>query len=162
MAANCAGADHADGLLGDRRVQRDDVGLGEQLVEAVAGLVVVRVVGDDLDAQPLQAPSQRPGDGAETDQPGRLPRHLPRPEPLVGDRAVAKHLALPHIRVGGQQVAGGREKQGERHFGDGVGVAAGGVEHRDARARWRRRRRRCSGRRGSRRWPEAAGRTPGR
>ena len=126
------------------------------------GLVVVRVVGDDLDAQPLQAPSQRPGDGTETDQACRPPRHLPRPEPLVGDRAVAKHLARPDIRVGGQQVAGGPEKQGERHFRDGVGVAAGGVEHRDARTRWRRRRRRCSGRRGSRRWPAAAGRTPGR
>ena len=38
------GADHPDGLVGDRRVQRDDVGLGEQLVKAVARLVVVRVV----------------------------------------------------------------------------------------------------------------------
>ena len=106
----------------------------EQLVEAVAGLVVVRVVGDDLHAQPLQPPSQRPADRAEPDQPGGLPGDLPGPEPLVGDRAVAKHLAGPDIRVGGQQVAGRREQQGERHLGDGVGVAARGVQHRDARA----------------------------
>ena len=42
------GADHPGGVGGHRRVHRDDVGLGEQLVEAVSRLVVVRVVGDDL------------------------------------------------------------------------------------------------------------------
>ena len=66
-------------------------------------------------------------------RPGRSPRHLPRPEPLIGDGAVAKHLARPDIRVGGQHVAGDREEQGECHLGDGVGIAARGVEHRDAR-----------------------------
>ena len=143
-------------------MERDDVGLGEQLVEAVAGLVVVRVVRDDVEPESFETPLQGPGDGAEPDQAGGLPGHLPRPEPLVGDRAVAKRLARPDIRVGGYQVAGGREKQGDRHLGDGVGIAAGGVEHRDAR---------FGGTgdvdvvrvaAGRRRWPAAASRIPGR
>ena len=87
------GADHPDGGVGDRRVQGDDVGLLEQFVEAVAGLVVVRVVGDDRDAESSQPPSQRPADGAETHQAGRLSGDLTAAEPLVGDRSVAKHLA---------------------------------------------------------------------
>ena len=63
--------------------------------------------------------------------PAVRPASSARPEPLVGDGAVAKHLAGPDVRVGGQQVTGGREQQGERHLGDGVGVAARRVEHRD-------------------------------
>ena len=51
-------------------------------------------------------------------------------EPLVGDGAVAKHLAGPDIRVGGQHVTGGREQQRDGHLGDRVGVAARRVQHR--------------------------------
>ena len=103
----------------------------EQVVEAVAGLVVVRVVGDDRDAQPGQPPPQRPADGAEAHQAGRSPGDFAGAEPLVGDGSVAKHLAGPHIRVGGQQVTGGREQQRDGHLGDRVGVAARGVQNRD-------------------------------
>ena len=87
-----------------------------------------------LTPEPFEAPLQCPGDGAEPDEACGLSGHLPRPEPLVGDRAVAKRLARPHIRVGRQQVAGGPEEQRDRHLGDGVGIAAGRVQHRDARA----------------------------
>ena len=104
------GADHPDGVVGDRRMQRDDVGIGEQLVKAVLRLVVVRVIGNDVDAQPRQSPPQRASDRAETDQACCSSRHLPRPESLVGERAVAKYLALSDIRVGAQHVAGGREE----------------------------------------------------
>ena len=124
------GADHADGVLGDGRMQRDDVGLIEQLVEAVSGLGVERVVGDDRDAEPLQPPPQRQPDRAEADQSGRSPRDFVCAEPLVGDGAVAKHLAGPDVRVGGQHVTGGREQQRNGHLGDRVGVAARGVQHR--------------------------------
>jgi hypothetical protein len=37
------GADHADGIDGDQCVQRDDVGLLEQLIEGVLRLVAIRV-----------------------------------------------------------------------------------------------------------------------
>ncbi len=60
-----------------------------------------------------------------------LARHLPRPETLVGNRAVAKHLAGPDVGVGANQMTGGGEQQGDRHLGDRVGVAARRVQHRD-------------------------------
>ena len=59
-------------------------------------------------------------------------RHLPGPEPLVGDRAVAEHLAGAHVVVGGEEVTGDGEQQTDRQLGHAVGVAAGRVEHRDA------------------------------
>ena len=113
-------------------MQGDDVGLAQQLVEAVAGFVVVRVVRDDPHAQPGQPPPQRPADGAEAHQPGGESGDLPAAEPLIGDAAVAKHVAAADIRVGGQQVAGGGQQQRHRHLGDRVGVAGRGVQHRDA------------------------------
>ncbi len=72
-------------------------------------------------------------DRAEAHEPGRQPRDLPGPEALVGDGAVAEHLAGADVRVGGQHVASGRKEQGDRHLGDRVGVAAGRMQHRDAR-----------------------------
>ena len=126
-------ADHADGLIGDGCVQRDDVGLGEEFVETVVGLVVVRVVGDDRHAEPLQPPPQGTRDGAEAHQPRGSAGDLPCPESLVGNGAVAKHLPGSDIRVGGQHVAGGGEQQCDRHFRDRIGVAPGCVQHRYAR-----------------------------
>ena len=86
-------------------------------------------------AQPGQPPLQRAADGTETHQPGGAPGEFGAPEPLIGDGAVAKHLPGPDVGVGGQQVTGGREQQGDRHLGDRVGVAARRVQHRDAGAR---------------------------
>jgi xylulokinase len=124
-------ADQPGGVVGDRGVQRDDVGLRQQLVETVAGLVVVRVAGDDVQAQTGKPPLDRLTDRAEADQPGGAPGDLPGPEALVGNGAVAKHVAGPHISVGGQQVPGGGQQQRYRHLGDRVGVAGRGVQHRN-------------------------------
>ena len=40
-------------------------GLAQQIGQAVAGLVVVRVVGDDVHAESAESPLQRPTDSAE-------------------------------------------------------------------------------------------------
>ena len=122
-------------VVGDRCVQRDHVSLGEQLVEAVAGLVVVRVGRDDGHAQPGQPPFQCPADGAETHESGRAPGDLPGAEPLIRDGAVAEHLACPHLPVGRHHVAGGGEQKCERHLGNRVGIAGRRVQHRNARRR---------------------------
>ena len=99
----------------------------EQLVEAVAGLVVVRVVGDDRDAEPGQPPPQGPADGAEAHQARRPPGDLAAAEPLVGDGAVAKHLAGADIGVGGaardgwpRTAARRPSRRPRRHCGPGV------------------------------------------
>ena len=134
----------------------------EQLLEAVAGLVVVGVVGDDRDAQPRQPPPQRPADGAQAHQACGSPGDFAAAEPLIGDGAVAKHLAGPDIGVGGQQVAGGREQQRDGHLGDGVGIAARRVQNRDPRRPLRRQCRRCWDHRGWTRSPAAGARTPAR
>ena len=142
-------ADEALGLGGDRRVHRDDVGLGEQVVERVGGVGRVRVVRDDAHAEPLEPPLRRPADRAEPDDADGAARELPGPEALVGDRAVAPDLALAHVRVGPDDAAVHREEQPDGDLGHGVGVAARGAQHRDARGRWRRGCRRWSGRRGT-------------
>ena len=74
------GADQPGGVGGHRCVQRDDVGLGQQLVQAVSGLVVVGVVGDNphAEARPAatgpRAPPRR----------GRSARPFGRPPPRRG------------------------------------------------------------------------------
>ena len=57
-------------------------------------------------AEALEPPPHGPADGAEADQPGGPARQLPGPEALVGDRAVAVHLALAHVAVGGHDAGG--------------------------------------------------------
>ena len=125
-------ADHPGGLRRHGRVHRDDVCSGEQFVEAAVGVRRVRVVGDDREAESLEPPLGRPPDRAETDDPGRPARQLPRPEPLVRDGAVLEHLPGPDVGVGPDHVAGHREQQRDRQFGDRVGVAPGTAEHGDA------------------------------
>ena len=114
-------------------MHRDDVGLGEQVVERVRGVVGVRVVGDDAHAEPFEPPLRGAADRAEADEARGPPRELPRPEPLVGDRAVAVDLALAHVEVGAHDAAVHREQQRDGELGDGVGVAARRPQHGDAR-----------------------------
>ena len=105
----------------------------QQLVEAMAGLVAVRVVGDDRHAKARQPPAQRSADGAEAHQARGASGDLAAAEPLVGDGSVAKHLARADVRFGRQQVAGGREQQCDGHLGDRVGVAPRRVQNRNPR-----------------------------
>ena len=86
-AGELVGADQADRVGRDHGVHRDDVGLGQQVVELVGGGVVEGVVGDDLHAQALEAPGRGPPDRAEADDAHGPARELPGPVALVGDRA---------------------------------------------------------------------------
>ena len=82
--------------------------------------------------RPFEAPACRAAHGAESDEAGGAPGQLPAPEALVRDRAVAVHLALAHVAVGGHEVPGDGEQQAHGQLGHTVGVATGGSQHRDA------------------------------
>ena len=106
-AIELRGTDHAGRLGRDHRVHRHHIGFGEQLVERVRG-VGVRTGRRRSRASrgPRSATSARAPDGTEADDAGGAPRDLPRAVALVGDRAVAVHLALAHIGVGGHDACG--------------------------------------------------------
>ena len=72
-ARELVGADQPGRLRRHHRVHRNDIRFREQVVERVGCFGVVRVVGDDLHAETLEAPLRRPSDGAEPDDPGRTP-----------------------------------------------------------------------------------------
>ena len=132
MAANCVGAHQPERLGRDGGVHRHDVGLGQQVVEAVGGVVGERVAGDHAHAEALEAPAGGPADGAQPDEAGGAAGELPAAEALVGDRAVAVHLALAHVAVGGDEVAGDGEQEADGELGHAVGVAPGRPQHGDA------------------------------
>ncbi len=125
------GADHPRRLGCHRRVHRDDVGLGQQVVELVRGRRVVGIERDDLHAQAREPPGQRLPDRTQADDAGGLPRDLPRPVPLIRDRSALVDAAVANVAVGLDHVAVQREEQRHRHLGHGVGVAAGGTENGD-------------------------------
>ena len=70
-------------------------------------------------------------------RPAVRPGELPAAEALVGDRAVAVHLALAHVAVGGDEVAGDGEQQADGELGHAVGVAARAPAARGCPWRWR-------------------------
>ena len=80
----------------------------------------------------LEAPLRGPAHRAEADDAGGPPGDLPGAVALVGDGAVVEDRAGAHVAVAGDDVAGDGEEQGDGHLGDAVGVAARGVQHRDA------------------------------
>jgi len=61
---------------------------------------------------------------AQADQAHGLAGQLPGPVALVGDLAVPVDLAGPHVLVRREQAPRGREEEGDRQLGHGVGVAA--------------------------------------
>ena len=132
---------------------RETMSACEQFVEAVAGLVVVRVVGDDRDAQSGQPPSQRPADGAETHQAGRPAGDLTAAEALVGDRSVAKHLAGPTSASAGSKWRVAANSSATAISATASALRPGVCRTRESR-RWRRRCRRCSGHRAWMRRPQ--------
>ena len=87
-------------------MHRHDVGLGEQVVERVRGVGRERVVADDLHAEAGEPPRRRPAHRAVADDAGGLAGHLPGPEALVGDGAVAVGLAGAHVEVGADDARG--------------------------------------------------------
>src|SRR5262249_44425470 len=126
------GSHHARGLGRDHGVYRHDVGLGEQVVERVRGVVGVRIVRDHAHAEPLETPAGGAPDGTEADEAGGAPGELPGAEALVGDRPVAGDLALTDVPVGAHDAAGDGRQEADRELGDGVGVAPGRPQHGDA------------------------------
>jgi len=122
-------ADEPAGLVGERCVQRDDVGLGEQPVEldelgaerASETLRRERVVRDDLHLERRGAPSDEATDAPDADEAERL-----APE-LAAHELAAGPLTAPDARVRGHDVAHEGECQRERVLRGCVDVARRGV-----------------------------------
>ena len=143
-----AGADHAAGLLVERHVQGDEVALGEQRVQRVFPLDLLRqlprvldgdhrVVADDVHAQMHGGIGHQHADGAQTDHAQRLAAQLRADEGLLALLHGLFHrgaLALERARPldAAHDVAAGEQHAGQYHLGDGVGVRARRVEHADA------------------------------
>ena len=121
------------GLVGQGRVQGDEVGAGEKIVQlhllhpelhgALGGQE--RVIGDHLHPQAIGAVGDDGADIAAADQAQRLGRQLHAHE------AVLLPLAGLGGLVGFRQLAGEGEDQGDGVLGGGDGVAEGGVHHHD-------------------------------
>ena len=122
------GVEHPGRLRRHGGVDRDDVGLGQQLVEGARGIGRVRVVGEDIHAEAAQAPAQGTAHRAEPDQADRPAVELPGPVALVRDFAVPVDLAFAHVAVSGDDAAGGGEQQGNGELGHGIGVASRGTQ----------------------------------
>ena len=127
-------ADEADRLGGLREVDRDEVALGEQLVEGdeagaeLAGALHgdVGVVGEDLDAEALEPLGDELADAAEADDADLLLEEL--------DPAVLAALpgAVLQRLVGRGDVARAGEEQPDGELGGGGDVRGGGVDDHDA------------------------------
>ena len=128
------GAEQAAGLLGQRGVEGDHVGAGEQLVEieqldvepARRGGVEERVEGHHLHLEGAGARRHPLADAAEADDAQGLALQLDADEPLAVPPLGA------HRGVGRRHVAGQREKQREGVLGGRQHVGGGGVDHQDA------------------------------
>ncbi len=118
-------------------MHRHDVGLREQVVERVGGVVRVGIVRDHTHAEPLEAPLRGASHRTEPDDADRLARELPRPVPLVGEHAVAVGVTGADVGVGRHDAACHREEQPDGELGDRVGVASRRAEHGNALRRGR-------------------------
>ena len=128
------GVDDVAGRVGQRRVQRDEIGAAQQLVERDALDAEFdgafrrqeRVVGDDAHLQPLRAVGDDRADIAAADDAERLAGQL--------DPHEARFLPLAGLRraIGGRDLAGQREHHRDRVLGGGDRVAVGRVHDDDA------------------------------
>ena len=132
-------AQHAPGALGERGVQGDKVGLGQQVVQRqqldadAAGIVRgdEGVVANQAHAEGLRAAGDLGADPAQAADAEGLFAHLDAHE------GAAAPLAGFQGRVRAGDVAGHGQHQRQRVLGGGHGVARGGVDHGDAGARGR-------------------------
>jgi hypothetical protein len=114
-------------------VDRDEVGLGEQLLQpdqahaelGRAGRLDVRVVGDEPGAERRDPLGEEHADAAQPDHADGLALQL--------DAGVLGTLPLPGLQRGrgGGGVAGDREQQGECLFRRGDDVRGGGIDDHD-------------------------------
>ena len=122
-------AEEVPRVPGERRVDRDEVGPREELVEldafhaqALGGLArQIRVVGDDLHAKAERAAGDLGADPAEAENAQHLAEELDALEPAL--------LPSPGLEceIGGGQAAGHRQEKPQGVLGDRGGVPARGV-----------------------------------
>src|SRR5882724_9769472 len=118
-------------VSGQRRVDRDEVGARQQLVELDAvdaqplgGLArEVRVEGDDLHTESERAARHLGADPTQADDAEDLAEKLHALQPVL--------LPPPGLQadVGGRQATGQRQQQTERVLGDRRGISTRGVHH---------------------------------
>ena len=127
-------AEDVAGAVGERRVQADEIGAGQQFVERHLGHAHMlgafrgeeRIEGDHLHLQAQRAIGDDAADVAGADQAQCLGRHFDAHE------AVLLPLAGLGGGIGFRQLASEREHQGDGVFGGGDAVAEWRVHHDDA------------------------------
>ena len=127
-------ADHPERLGRRRGVHRHDVGLGEQVVER-SWVASSRTGRSEITRMPRPSSrhSRGPADRAEADEAGGAAGQLPGPVALVGDRAVAEHLAGSRTsRSARQEVAVDGEQQRDVISATPSALRPGRVQHGDA------------------------------
>lgn len=100
------GIDYFDCVVGDCCVYGDDVSFGQQFVKVVVGVVVVRIVCDDLQVQFGQFLVYCVIDGIQVYQFGSQFGDFGIVELLIGDGVVVKDVVGLYICVCGNQVLG--------------------------------------------------------
>ena len=133
------GVDEVMGLLGVRDMERNHVGLAEQLIEGkqlelqLGGAFgrEIRIVPDHLHAERPRQLGHVPADAPEPHDPDRLAAQLGALEPLAIPLAAAHRLGSPG------DVAGQAEQQPHGVLGGADGIGARRVHDRDAAARGR-------------------------
>ena len=128
------GVDQTVGLIGVRHVQRDDVGVAQQLVQphelhlelqgALAG--EIGIVSQHVHPEGAGELGDVPADAPQTHDPQRLGAELRALEPF------AVPLATAHGIGGPRDAPHEGEQQGDRMLGRTHGVGARRVHHRDA------------------------------
>ncbi len=126
------GADQTAGFIGQETMERDDVGLGQNLVHRGAaghlvgrteGFVEMRIAGDHLHAEGAGADGDFLANPAEADDAEGFP-----PNFVTGE---AQPFALAGGGGGGDDVLGDADEQAEGVLGDGGVIDAGGEQNRD-------------------------------
>ncbi len=124
------------GLRGEADVQREVVGLGEELFEGDQRDAVFAgdgggdkwIAADDFEAEAAGALCDFKADAAEAENAERFAAQL------CALQALLLPLAGVHGGVGGGQLAGEREHEADGELGDGDGVGAGRIHDDDAAA----------------------------
>ena len=129
------GADESPCLVRERRVHRDDVGLGQELGEAAGAphakpgepfVADVRIVADELHAKGTGATGDLAADAPDTDNAERLAHEFGAEE--VG----AFPAPLVHRLLGARQVAHEADHHAEEQLGHGDRIAGRRIDDGDA------------------------------
>jgi len=128
------GAEETAGLGRQRAMNRNDVGAGQQLIEAHQldtrwRLGDERVEGDHVHAEAASTIRHQAADGSQPQQADGAAVELRAPEVEVGQIALRHPAVLAQLSLGAADAASVVQQQAQREVGHRDGVATRGAEH---------------------------------